>query len=444
MESKKKLWRGFAIFMVAMLFMTFVSRMVYVNRLPRVRWMTPTSASISNKVRAEGTVEVVNSEAITGMEGLLVKRVCVAAGEQIEEGTVLYEVDTEDLQEQLSRLEAEEQVWQDQVSAQRKDAATEIARAQEDYDTTVAELDRKIADETRQLEDAMEDLDTHMFRLPKEDAPDEVWIAWADERTRIDREIEDWKSSIEEAQFEKEKVLKQAGRNIEDAKDAQSEVEGAYSSSYSAISQIQARENKIETWRQLLEDEGQIKADQEGTILEVMLKSGVRMSADAVMRYAGAESSRIFRTIISQDQKSMVHTGDTVRLKFAGSSEEVGETIDSIVQENGSYTVTIWLEPGVAKGRTEGTMEVTYTSQVYDYVVPKQALHNDGSNCVYVLEEKNGILGTELSIRSLTVRLLDENDDNAAIADELLTSDMKIVTESSKELSNGAAVVEYP
>lgn len=443
MESKKKLWRGFAIFMAIMLFMTFVSRIVYVSRMPRVRWQNPTAASIRNKLLVDGTVEVVNSEAVTGMEGLLVKQVCVAAGEQVEAGTVLYEVDTEDLQVQLSRLEAEEQVWQSQVNAQRKDAATDIARAQEDYDTTVAELDRKIAEETRLLEDALEDLDTHLFRAPEEDAPDEVWIAWADERTRIDREIERRKAAIEEAGFDKEKVLKAAGRNIEDAKDAQSEIEGAYSPGYSAIGQIQTRQNKIETWKQLLENEGQIKAEQEGTILEVMLKSGMRMSTDAVMRYANAESSRIFRTIISQNQKSMVHTGDTVKLSFAGSSEEIGETIDSIVQENGSYTVTIWLEPGVAKGRTEGTMEVTSTSEIYDYVVPKRALHNDGSNCVYVLEERNGILGTELSIRSLTVRLLDENEDNAAIADELLTGDMKIVTESDKELSNGMAVVEY-
>lgn len=443
MDSKKKIWRGFAAFMAAMLIMTFVSRMAYVNRLPRIHWTNPTAASITNKLQAEGTVEVVNSEAVTGIEGLLVRRVCVAAGEQIAAGAVLYEVDTEDLQMQLARLEAEERVWQDQVNAQRKEAATEITRAQEDYDTTVAELDREIAEETRLLEDAMEDLDTHMFRLPKEDAPDEVWIAWADERTRIDREIEERKAAIEEAGFEKEKVLKEAGREIEDAKSVQNEVEGAYSSNYSAIGQVQARQNKIEMWKLILEDEGKIKAEQEGTVLEVMLQSGVRMGTDAVMRYANAESSRIFRTIISQEQKSMVHTGDTVRISFAGTSEEVNETIDSIVQENGSYTVTIWLEPGVAKGRTEGSMELTSTSEIYDFVIPKKALHNDGGNCIYVLEEKNGILGTELSIRSMTVRLLDENEDNAAIADELLTNDMKIVTESDKELSNGMAVMEY-
>ncbi len=61
MESKKKLWRGFMLFMAVMLIMTYVSRMVYVSRMPRVKWRTPTSASIRNQVTAEGTVEAVNA-----------------------------------------------------------------------------------------------------------------------------------------------------------------------------------------------------------------------------------------------------------------------------------------------------------------------------------------------------------------------------------------------
>lgn len=441
MESKKKVLKGFGLFMAAMLILTFVSRTVYVNQMPQVRWNYPAAASIRNTLTVDGTVEAVNSRAITGMEGLLVKRVCVAAGERIEEGTVLYEVDMDDLQAKLDQLEAEEKVWQGQVQAERNAAATEITRAQEDYDTTVAELDRKIAEQTALLEDALEDLDLHLFRIPEEDSSDEIWIAWADERTRLDRVIADRKRSIEEAEFEKEKLLKEANRNIEDAQSAKREVDSAYSVSFSGIGQIQERENKIETWRQLVEDEGKVVSQQEGTILEVMLQSGVRMGSDAVMRYADAQSSLVFRTTISQDQKAKVHTGDSVRLSFPGSSEEVNETIDSIVQENGSYTVTVWLEPGVAQGRTEGVMEVVSTSEVYDFVVSKQALHNDGStNYIYILEEKEGILGTEMSVRSLTVRLLDQNEDKAAIMDDLLQSEMKIVVESDKELSNGDAV----
>lgn len=443
MESKKKLWRGFALFMAVMLIMTYVSRMVYVSRMPRVRWSSPTAASIRHKIVSEGTVEVVNSQAVIGLDGLLVKEVCVAVGDRIEAGTVLYEVDMEDVRAQLAELEAQEQAWQNQEQAKRRDAATDAVRAQEDYDTTVIELDRKIAEETKKLEELLEDLDTHMFRIPEEDASDEIWIAWADERLRLDREIAEKKRAIEDMQIEKEKILRQADRNIEDARRAQSAAENGIDLGVSGISQVRDRQERIAFLTELSQNEGKVTAESAGDVLDVMMQSGMRMGTDAVLRYADDTGSRIFRTVISQEQKGMVHTGDTVRLTFPGSAEETSEAIDSIVQENGSYTVTIRLEPGVALGRTEGVMELDTTSEIYDFVVPVRALHNDGSNAIYILEEKEGILGTELSVRSLTVRLLEQNEEYAAVADELLSGEIKVVTDCDQELENGIAVKEW-
>ncbi len=440
MESKKKLWRGFMLFMAVMLIMTYVSRMVYVSRMPRVKWRTPTSASIRNQVTAEGTVEAVNAQAVIGLDGLLVEKVCVAAGDRMEAGTVLYEVNTEDLLAQLAQLNAQEEAWQKQEQAKRRDAATNAARAQEDYDTTVIELDRKIAEETKKLEELMEDLETHMFRIPEEDASDEIWIAWADERLRFDREIAEKKRMIEDAQLEKEKLLRQADRNIEDAKRARSAAEGKLDLGASGVGQVRERQERIALLTELSENEGRVAAKSAGDVLEVMMQSGMRRGSSAVLRYADDAGSRIFHTVITQEQKPFVHTGDTVRLTFPGSAEEVSETIDSIVQENGGYTVTIRLAQGVAQGRTEGVMEVNSTSEIYDFVVPLKALYNDGSNAIYVLEEKEGILGTELSVRSMPVRLLDKNEDYAAIADELLSGDLKVVTECDRELKNGMAV----
>ncbi len=441
-ESKKKLWRGFALFMVAMLIMTYVSRMVYVSRMPRVKWSNPMSASIRNKITAEGTVEAVNAQAVIGLDGLLVETVCVAAGDRMESGTVLYEVNREDLLAQLSQLEAQEQAWQNQEQAKRREAATNTTRAQEDYDMDVIELDRRIAEETKKLEELMEDLDTHMFRIPEEDASDEIWIAWADERLRFDREIAEKKRMIEDIQLEKEKILRQADRELEDARRAQSAAESGLELGASGISQVRERQERIALLKELSGNEGKVRAKSAGEILEVMMQSGMRMGADAVLRYADDGGSRIFCTVITQEQKPLVHTGDMVQLIFPGSAEEVSETIDSIVQENGGYTVKIRLEPGVAAGRFEGVMELNATSEIYDFVVPVKALRNDGGNAIYVLEEKEGILGTELCVRSMTVRLLDKNEEYAAIADELLTGDIKVVTECDRELENGMAVKE--
>lgn len=401
------------------------------------------SASIRHMVRAEGTVEAVNAQAVIGLDGLLVEKVCVAAGDRMEVGMVLYEVDKEDLLAQLTELEAQEEAWQKQEQAKRREAATDTARAQEDYDTNVIELDRRIAEETKKLEELMEDLDTHMFRIPEEDASDEIWIAWADERLRFDREIAEKKRMIEDIQLEKEKILRQADRNIEDARRAQSAAESGLALGASGISQVRERQERIAFLTELSQNEGKVTAKSAGNVLEVMMQSGMRMGPDAVLRYADDTGSRIFRTVITQEQKPFVHTGDTVQLIFPGSAGETGETIDSIVQESGSYAVTIRLEPGVAAGCTEGVMELNSTSEIYDFVVPVKALRNDGGNAIYILEEKQGILGTELGIRSMTVRLLDKNEDYAAITDDLLSGDIKVVTECDQELENGMAVKEW-
>ncbi len=442
MESKKKLWRGFALFMAVMLIMTYVSRMVYVSRMPRVKWSCPASASIRNKITAEGTVEAVGARAVIGLDGLLVEKVCVAAGDRMEAGTVLYEVNMEDLLAQLAELHAQEEAWQKQEQAKRREAAVNTTRAQEDYDMNVIELDRRIAEETKELEELMEDLDTHMFRIPEEDASDETWIAWADERLRFDRRIAEKERLIEDIQLEKEKILRQADREVEDARRAQSAAESGLELGASGISQMRERQERIALLTEFSENGGKVAAEHAGDVLEVMMQSGMRMGPDAVLRYADDTGSRIFRTVITQEQKSFVHTGDTVQLTFPGSAREVSGMIDSIVQENGSYTVTIRLAPGVAAGCTEGVMELDSTSEIYDFVIPIKALHNDGGNTIYVLEEKEGILGTELSVRSMTVRLLDRNEEYAAIADELLSGDLKVVTDCDRELKNGVAVKE--
>lgn len=493
MESKKKTVKAFGLFMAAMLVLTFLSRIIYVQNMPQIRWNTPSASSIRNTIKAEGTVEAVNSQAIMGINGLLVKKVCVSPGEPIEAGTVLYEVDLEDLQAKLAQLEADEAVWQKQVQAQKESAAEKIARAEQDHNIADVQTDRQIAEQIALLADAQEDLDKHLSRPPKEAssneessdetdshedssdetdshedssheagsndesydetdsheefydeaAAEEAWRAWEDETVRLERAVEEQKRALEQSLLQKEKLLIEADRVIEDAKSSQKEVEGSYSMNFTGIGQILERENTIAAWKQLVEKEGRVTAGQEGTVLEVMLKSGMQMGPDAVIRYTDAQSSLVFHTVITQEEKAKLHTGDNVKLTFPGSSEEIAETIDSIAAENGSYLVTIRLEPGAAQGMTEGVMEAVFTSEVYDFVISRHALHNDGStNYIYILEEKEGILGTELSVRSLTVRLLDENEDKVAIMDDLLDSDMKIIVESDKELKSGAAVKE--
>lgn len=207
--------------------------------------------------------------------------------------------------------------------------------------------------------------------------------------------------------------------------------------------EAEVREARIAAWQELLEDGGKVRAWEGGTILGVLSEVGDRMDGTPVIQYVNAESTLMFQALVDAEQKSLVHIGDSVTIKFSGSKKEVSGKIDWLEEENGSYRATVWLQPGEGQGELEGTLSLEYTSQAYDYIIPIEALHKETERCsVYVLKEKEGILGTELVAGQVEVRLLEESPDYAAIAEEVLESGMKIITDSSREISDGAVVRE--
>lgn len=83
--------------------------------------------------------------------------------------------------------------------------------------------------------------------------------------------------------------------------------------------------------------------------------------------------------------------------------------------------------------------EVSFTkmSDEYPVIVPIGALHSDGDrDYIFKLETVSGPLGNEYRIFKTFVRVLDKDDDNAALETEISSID-RIVTESDKELFGG-------
>lgn len=335
-RRKRRLMSGFVLFLLLMLLLTFAARVIYTEKLPQVSWSRTVSSSLKEKISVEGTVSTGSPMVVYGMEELRVSEVCVNVGEQVTEGTVLYKVDTADLERCLEKLQAE-------------------------YET---------------------------------------WWGYAQNWIEGYRTANSWyQAAVWEAQ-----------------RDA---------------------------WRELLENDGLVRAQEAGTILELLIRPGDRMSGEPVIRYVNEKTPLMFRASISKGQKSCVHIGDRVTIRFSGNQEEISDTVDWIEEKDGGYLLTVWLEPGAGQGQTEGSMEINYVSQIYDSVIGIEALRNDGNmNFIYIMEEKQGILGTELSVRKLDIRVLEKSSEQAAIAEELLDGDTKIVTDSDKELQDGCTVRE--
>ncbi len=81
-------------------------------------------------------------------------------------------------------------------------------------------------------------------------------------------------------------------------------------------------------------------------------------------------------------------------------------------------------------------------TDAYDVCIPVQSLYQEGeeSYCVYVAEEREGILGTEWKVRKIRVEVLDRYDTVAAIASAEITEESRIVSVTDKTLYDGTVV----
>ena len=146
---KKKIIQMLGGFLALMILFTLLSRAADSAGIPRVTTTTIQSLSIVHKVTAQGKVEENREQAVTTEANQRVKAIYVNEGQQVEEGELLFEIDMEELREQILNMEQEieKQKLQTQdslsskaVEAERK--ALEQQRASSDYADAQSQGDR--------------------------------------------------------------------------------------------------------------------------------------------------------------------------------------------------------------------------------------------------------------------------------------------------------------
>ena len=72
--------------------------------------------------------------------------------------------------------------------------------------------------------------------------------------------------------------------------------------------------------------------------------------------------------------------------------------------------------------------------------LPPAAVHKDNMRSyVYVVKEREGILGMEYYVEEINVRVLDENENWVAV-EGALDSESQIIVSATKEVKNGEIV----
>ena len=93
----------------------------------------------------------------------------------------------------------------------------------------------------------------------------------------------------------------------------------------------------------------------------------------------------------------------------------------------------------VSIGKT-GTLEIMQQSDYFDTCVPMDALHMENQQYyIYVIKNRNTVLGYECSVERRNVTVFDKNDKYVAI-DSVITEEDQVITDSSKDIGEGDIV----
>ena len=165
MKRKEKIAAGLAVFFVLMWICTLVSKSIYASKLPRVNTVNPEKRRIEHLVEAEGIVKQGSDVAVHTLPGMRVMKICVRVGDEVEEGSELFWLDTDDLGELIEEKKLEAAKLEYQIEDLKENRALEgiekqkeISRAREDLEVTADKADTALERADEALDQAGEKL----------------------------------------------------------------------------------------------------------------------------------------------------------------------------------------------------------------------------------------------------------------------------------------------
>ncbi len=425
----KKVIIGFAAFLGFMVICTLISKSVYAYRLPMVSTCVPESKYIEHKVEAQGIVEAGGEKTVTYLAGLRIDSVLVHVGDRVEEGDALFQVDLEDLKELMEEKKNEMSKVSLQINAilenqaiEQQKREVELARAREDYDTTSRLQDTQVGRAMESYVQAENDLEENGGEEALKDALQNAAYGEAD------------------AKAARDEAVKQAQRKVEDLlwpEEITIELETA------RLEQTVLSE-KLQEYQKVLDNQGVVTAPFGGVVTKIAVGAGERIPDTSVLLLSDESLPCQLKILLDKEQKKYISLGDQVLVSLEGKSKELEEKVDYLAASELSpekYEAFITLPEGTGIPGLSGTVSRSESGEKYRLCIPTVAVHSENNrNYVYVLKEREGILGQEYYVDEINVSVIDKNDNWAAIEEGTVDKESRIILSATKEVKTGESV----
>lgn len=430
----KKAVIGFAVFLGLMLVCTVVSKSIYAYRLPMVSTCKPESKYVEHTVKADGIVVAGGERPITYLSGLRIDSMPVHVGDRVEEGDVLFSIDLEDLEKLIDEKKSEiskvslqiDTILENQEIARQK-KELELARAREDYDTTARIKDTQVGRALEGYVQAQEELE----ELQEEGGGEDKALKSA---------LQNAAYGEADAKAERDEAVKQAGRKVEDILMPE---ESAADLDVAKLEWADLSE-QLNIYQQIEAGQGIVRAPFGGIITEILAGVGDRVPDTAVLLISDESLPCQLRVLLDQDQKKYISLDDQLSVKVEGKSGELEKVVDYLAESKSNpekYEALITLPEGTGVPGMSGSISRTETGEKHRLCVPIGAVTTkEDRSSVFVLKEREGILGQEYYVDEVNVKVLDKNDNWAALDAGAIDQDSQIILSADKEIKKGETV----
>ncbi len=322
---------------------------------------------------------------------------------------------------------------------EKKVAEAEKQGNQEEINAAKAALE-EARNKLKEAENALAQHNKNAVDKPDFESEDGKKQAWEENKESLESNLQSAQYGKEDAQLEKQDALLDADRQLEDAMTP----EQADSTLQIYHMQLKQAKKEIEKYKDISENDGNVCIEAGGTITKINLIVGERTVDGTAIVCADAEVPYQFETTLTKEQKKYINQGDEIILKTAKGKKDL--QVDYLMEEEnnpGSYRAVVYLPEGDGVLGMSGTLSGSQLSDSYQCCIPIDAVHSENNGAryfVYVIEEREGILGTELHAVARYVKVLDQNDKYAALEDGSIGREEYVIVSSDKEIEKNSVI----
>ena len=201
----------------------------------------------------------------------------------------------------------------------------------------------------------------------------------------------------------------------------------------------EALRQDLNRYEDIREKNGEITASEGGVVTRILTEAGARTGDTAIFLLADETEPCQLKVALTREQKKYIDLGDPVSVKLG--NRELETKVEYVTEENGSYVLYLPLPDDTGIPGQSGTVQVSGRGTRQSKCVSPLAVTTEQNNSfVYVVGEREGILGNEYYIRQVSVKIIDKNDSWVSIEAESLDQSDKIVLSSTREFKKGDTV----